>query len=129
MVEIFTDHRNLVYFTDAQKLNCRQVRWSHFLTRFDFALYHKPGTTNHADPFSRRPDHTVGVESDNSNRVMFHVRAVHFVDIDSICDRIRASKTMDDEVLITLGLVKSEGPAPLLQNLDDWRQEDDLTFY
>ena len=60
---------------------------------------------------------------------MFHVCAVHFVDIDGIRDRIRASKTMDDEVLVALGLVKSEGPAPLLRNLDDWRQKDGLTFY
>jgi hypothetical protein len=42
-VEIWTDHRNLEYFRVAQKLNRRQVRWSLYLSRFDFTLHHKPG--------------------------------------------------------------------------------------
>jgi hypothetical protein len=42
-VEIWTDHKNLEYFRVAQKLNCRQVRWSLYLSRFDFTLHHKPG--------------------------------------------------------------------------------------
>jgi hypothetical protein len=42
-VEIWTDHKNLEYFRVAQKLNRRQVRWSLYLSRFDFMLHQKPG--------------------------------------------------------------------------------------
>jgi hypothetical protein len=42
-VEIWTEHKNLEYFRVAKKLNCRQTRWSHYLSRFNFTLYHKPG--------------------------------------------------------------------------------------
>jgi hypothetical protein len=39
-VEIFTDHKNLEYFTKSQKLSRRQAQWALFLTRFDFTLTH-----------------------------------------------------------------------------------------
>jgi RNase H-like domain found in reverse transcriptase len=42
-VEIWTDHKNLEYFMTAKKLNCRQAKWSLYLSRFDFILHHHPG--------------------------------------------------------------------------------------
>lgn len=44
-VEVWTDHRNLQYFKDAQNLNRRQARWSLFLNRFDYHLHHRPGVS------------------------------------------------------------------------------------
>ncbi len=41
--EIWTDHKNLEYFMMAKKLNCRQARWSLYLSRFDFSMHHHPG--------------------------------------------------------------------------------------
>ena len=61
-VEIWTDHRNLQYFREAQNLNRRQARWSLFLSRFDFTLEHKPGTSmGEPDALSRRSDHGLSV--------------------------------------------------------------------
>jgi hypothetical protein len=37
-VTVFTDHRNLQYFTTSRQLNQRQVRWSQFFSRFDFEI-------------------------------------------------------------------------------------------
>jgi len=55
--EIWTDHKNLEYFMKAQKLNCRQVQWALYLSRFDFTLKHVPGTKmGKADGLSRRSD-------------------------------------------------------------------------
>jgi hypothetical protein len=39
-VEIWMDHKNLEYFMTAKKLNCRQARWSLYLSRFDFVMHH-----------------------------------------------------------------------------------------
>ena len=41
--EILTDHWNLTYFCDTQKLNHQQAHWSLFLLRFNFSLCHQPG--------------------------------------------------------------------------------------
>lgn len=42
-VLILTDHRNLEYFYQKQNLNCRQARWSVFLSRFNFKIDYRPG--------------------------------------------------------------------------------------
>ena len=39
---ILSDHKNLIYFRTAQKLNCHQVHWSLFLSEFDLKLSHVP---------------------------------------------------------------------------------------
>src|SRR5215813_8420998 len=55
--EIWTDHKNLEYFCTAKKLNRRQSRWSLFLSRFDYALHHRPGRSmGKPDALSRRAD-------------------------------------------------------------------------
>jgi hypothetical protein len=37
-VQVLTDHKNLLYFTITQTLNCRHARWSIFLIDFDFEI-------------------------------------------------------------------------------------------
>jgi hypothetical protein len=44
-VEIWTDHKNLEYFMTAKKLNHRQAQWSLYLSRFDFMMHHRLGTS------------------------------------------------------------------------------------
>jgi hypothetical protein len=66
-VEIWTDHKNLEYFQVAQKLNHQQARWSLYLSRFDFMLYHKPGRSmGKPNALSRWANHGSG-RGDNNN--------------------------------------------------------------
>jgi len=68
--EIWTDHKNLEYFMTAKQLNRRQARWSLYLSRFDFALHHKPGKSmGKPDALSCRSDHGTGAD-DNSDVVL-----------------------------------------------------------
>src|SRR5258708_12054980 len=61
------DHRNLTYFRDTQKLNCRQAHWSLFLSHFDFSLHHQPGwLMGKPDTLSQRSDHPHR-KDDNAN--------------------------------------------------------------
>ena len=40
---ILSDHKNLTYYQEAQKLNQRQAQWSLYLSEFDVKLVHTPG--------------------------------------------------------------------------------------
>jgi reverse transcriptase-like protein len=68
--EILTDHKNLEYFRQPQKINRRQARWIGELSQYDFTLTHRPGALNRkADLLSRRSDHDQGT-NDNENVVL-----------------------------------------------------------
>jgi len=57
-VQVLTDHKNLLYLRKPQRLSQRQVRWSLFLSRFDFRISYRPGEMGgKPDALSRRPDY------------------------------------------------------------------------
>ena len=54
---IYTDHKNLTFFTTSKVLNRRQVRWSEELGQYKFKIVYTPGKDNgRADALSRRSD-------------------------------------------------------------------------
>ena len=138
-VDVLTDHKNLEYFTNSQKLSRRQARWALFLTRFDFTLTHKPGTQNHSDPLSRRADHKEGVEDDNTDRVLldpkfFRIRATRPGEVAAVGDadlrrRIRECPNKDAEVRGALEVILRNGPRSLVKNLQEWNYEDGLVLF
>ena len=55
---ILTDHKNLEYFTTTKELTRRQARWSEFLSRFNFVIQYRPGSSaGKPDALSRLPQH------------------------------------------------------------------------
>ncbi|KAI7967522.1 hypothetical protein MJO29_000799 [Puccinia striiformis f. sp. tritici] len=67
-VLVMSDHANLRYFMDSQKLSDRQSRWAAFLVSFNFTIQHVSGKDNPADPATRRPDYVSGDESNENHR-------------------------------------------------------------
>jgi hypothetical protein len=56
---VYSDHKNLTYFTTTKQLKQRHVRWSECLSQFKFRIIYTPGRENgRADALSRRPDLT-----------------------------------------------------------------------
>ncbi|KAI1003554.1 hypothetical protein K3495_g4644 [Podosphaera aphanis] len=54
-ITVLTDHRNLEYFMTTKELSRLQVRWSEFLSQFDFVIKARPGKENFkADSLTRR---------------------------------------------------------------------------
>lgn len=99
LFEIWTDHKNLEYFRTARRLNRRQARWSLYLSRFDYTLHHRPGSTmGKPDALSRRADHHPG-PADNDNMVL--LTADHFV-ISAL-----SALTIEGEEVTILGDVRS----------------------
>src|SRR3954452_9772629 len=69
---VLTDHNNLSYFRDAQRLNPRQARWLLKLSQYDILLKHVPGNRMTVpDALSRRPYHipTGATEDDSTIRL------------------------------------------------------------
>lgn len=81
--QIWTDHQNLQYFREPQRLNRRQARWFTELAEYNYTMHHRPGKFNLiADILSRRDKPEGGVK-DNDNVVLltadhFHSLAIGF---------------------------------------------------
>ncbi|HXN89892.1 MAG TPA: RNase H-like domain-containing protein, partial [Candidatus Sulfotelmatobacter sp.] len=56
---VYSDHKNLLWFTETKVLNRRQARWAEKLSRFDFVIVFRPGKDQgKPDALSRRPDYS-----------------------------------------------------------------------
>jgi hypothetical protein len=54
---VYTDHKNLEYFTTTKVLNRRQARWAELLSTYDFQIVYRKGSSNgKPDALSRRPE-------------------------------------------------------------------------
>jgi hypothetical protein len=84
-VEIWTDHKNLEYFQKSQKLNRRQARWSRYLSRFDFTLFHWPGRLMRRPDALSRLDHGSGSENSDVTLLwpeLFRIHAMEGITVD-----------------------------------------------
>jgi len=74
-IEVITDHKNLLWFTETKMYNRRQARWAEKLSHFDFSITYRPGSqASMPDALSRRPDHRPqkgGGASKNPNEFQF----------------------------------------------------------
>ncbi|KAF9799377.1 hypothetical protein IEO21_10574 [Rhodonia placenta] len=138
--EIVTDHKNLEYWRTSQHLTRRQARWSLFLARFDFRITHKAGTSNgKADALSRRSDHQVGDEDDNTDQVVlkqerFRIAATQrghaSVTADqSLLKRIRECSEKDRVVAEALEKMQNLGPPRLQKGFEEWNAEQGLLLF
>jgi hypothetical protein len=78
--EIWNDHANLQWLMKHPDLNRRQARWAQYLSRFNFKWLHKAGATmGKADALSRREDHSIGIEKDNTGVLVIPPDQIHSV--------------------------------------------------
>ena len=57
-MRVFTDHKNLEYFTTTKVLNKRQARWAEELAEYNFVIIYCTGASNmKADLLSHRADY------------------------------------------------------------------------
>ena len=123
--KIWTDHHNLQYFMEAKKLNHRQARWSLYLSRFDFTIVHKAGTSmGKADALSRRTDHKEGVEHDNENIVLLKLEMLKICTLrqghllikgeeNILLSKVRKAKEFDEDIVKAVDELKKTGTKTL----------------
>ena len=75
--EVITDHKNLEYFTTTKALNQRQVRWSEFLSQFNFRIIYRPGSKAiRPDALSRKPEDRPCWTDPSDDRVKYRKRCI-----------------------------------------------------
>jgi len=131
---VYSDHKNLTYFRNAQKLNRRQVRWSLLLSEFDIKLIHIPGERMIlSDALSRRPDFILDKDTDNEDMVLLPDKlftqipsptpqqaplfqrssvSIHLIDL-NLQRKIANSNDLDTEAIDAINLLLEKGPTNL----------------
>jgi len=57
-ITIYSDHHNLLWFTETKVYNRRQARWAEKLAKYDFVIHFRPGAQGgKPDALSQRPDY------------------------------------------------------------------------
>ena len=69
MTELYTDHKNLLYFKEAHKLTRRQARWFTLMQEYPLKIQHVPGKTlTVPDALSR--SHQTDTTHDNEQHIL-----------------------------------------------------------
>ncbi len=57
-VQVYTDYKNLIYFTTTKELNRQQVQWAETLATYNFKISYVKGSENaRANALSRKPEY------------------------------------------------------------------------
>ena len=132
---VHSNHKNLTYFRNAQKLNRRQAWWSLNLSEFDLQMIHVPGKKMIvSDALSQWTDHFSGNECDNEDITLLpdHLFAnaidsepiLHILIDTELQEKIANAKNLDTSAAEALKLLLEDGPNTLQDDLSDWTTED-----
>ena len=114
----------------SKNLNWRQALWSLYLSRFDFTLHHRPGTSmGKADALSRRPDHGDG-SNDNRDITLLDAKyfAVHALQVlamdgdgQKVLKAIRKAMRRGEAEKSVVEMISKTGSKRFRSN--EWRKE------
>lgn len=117
---IFSDHKNLTYYRNPQRLSPRQARWFLTLSEYNFELKHLPGTQMiQSDALSRRPDLCQDEDEPELVTMLPEHVFVHLIDM-ALQERILNSELKDEEANEALELLLTSGPTDLRHDLEHW---------
>jgi RNase H-like domain found in reverse transcriptase/Reverse transcriptase (RNA-dependent DNA polymerase) len=117
---VYSDHKNLMYFQTAQKLNDWQARWSLYLSGFDLKLIHLPGTKMvQSDTLSRWPDYGTDKRIKEEDKVVLPDNLfINLLDTE-LQEQILNGKELDLDIKNTIKTLMEEGPTSLKNDLQD----------
>ena len=96
---ILSDHKNLTYYWEAQKLTWQQAYWSLYLLEFDVKLIHTPGNKMvQSDALFRRPDLCPEEDNDNEDIMLPDNMFLNLID-DNLQEKIALSNDLDGTAL------------------------------
>ena len=127
-VTLLTDHKNLTYFCQPQKLSRCQARWMMFLQDFDLHCIHIPGSAmGPADTLSWLVD--PDISSDNDNVTLLSDNLFLCVIDTALVDKITSSTPTDPLVLTTLQNLSVGSPLFPRSSFTDWRFSGSFLYF
>lgn len=121
---VYSDHKNLEYFTSAKILTRRQARWSEILAQYKFSIVHRPGAQQgKTDALSRRSDYQISSKaSDAPPQILLPLARLAPIHVNSMTNE--AFPTLTASILNTA----HEDPR-IQQILQDFNLEENLEKY
>src|SRR6202167_6350786 len=98
-ITILTDHKNLQYYRNPQRISRRVARYLPKLADYNFTLVHQPGTLNKADALSRRPDFYNGSADNDNVTVLPCTLFINAITASSLDDRVHTHQLKHSELL------------------------------
>ena len=127
-VTLLTDHKNLTYFHQLQKLSCRQACWMMFLQDFDLHFIHVPGTAmGPANALSRLPN--PDLSSDNADVTLLPDNLFISAINTALVDKITSSSLTDPLVVTALQNLSQGSPLFPRSSLLDWRFDGSQLYF
>ena len=129
-VVLLSDHKNLGYFKQPQKLNPQQARCNIMLSQYNLKSVHVPGTRMiQSDALSQWPDLCPKEDNDNENVTLLPEQMfIRSIDT-NLWDLIAQTRNQDYVIVDALEALKTHEALPMQSSLSDWKIEDDLVFY
>ena len=126
---IFSDHKNLMYFWEARKLNRQQARWSLYLSKFDIKLVHIPGTkVVQSNALSRWPDFIPEEDTDNEDVTMLpDTLLINLIDTE-LQERILNCEKFDSDAMEALKTLLEEGQFRINCPISPWNESMENRF-
>ncbi len=117
-IQVYTDHKNLLYFTITKVLNQRQIRWSKKLSSYNFQIqYWKRSENLKINVLSRRADHMT--DKSQINQTILQQNQDDFI----VYNRQNAATlriyNQDLEKRIKLKLAKNSVTQNIIKNIAD----------
>ena len=128
LVMLLTDHKNLTYFWQPQKLSCWQAQWMKLLQDFDLHFIHIPGSTmGPTDALSHLVD--PDTSSNNTNVTLLpDDLCIHTIDT-TLVDKITSSTATDPLVLDALKSLSAGLPLFPHSSLTEWHCSDSCLYF
>ncbi|KAF8761550.1 hypothetical protein RHS01_01325 [Rhizoctonia solani] len=131
-IQVFTDHRNLEYWMQAQTFNWRHARWRIFLSNFNFEIHYCLGKqSGKPDALSRRSDYT-NVPQEPEIMLLAEVFANNSEEeleiVADICSKLREDPSL--KTIIQFLMEDADNAPPLIwKAYRDYDWEEGLLWY
>ncbi|KAJ3524273.1 hypothetical protein NMY22_g11070 [Coprinellus aureogranulatus] len=120
---IYSDHQNLLYWKNPQKLSPRQARWFLTLSKYDFEIKHLPGSKMiQSDALSRRPDYCQDNEEQEDVVMLPEELFVDLIDTE-LQKKILNAEQKDEEAEDAIRLLLEDAKDEIQKDLEDWTLE------
>ncbi|KAF8752836.1 hypothetical protein RHS01_07456 [Rhizoctonia solani] len=131
-IQVFTDHRNLEYWREAQTFNQRHAWWHTFLSDFNFKIHYCPGKqSGKPDALSRRMDYTdlpMEPEVMLPSEVFANTLEEELEIVTEIRSRLKEDPSLE-QIIQFLTEDADNAPPSIQKAYQDYDWEEDLLWY